>query len=69
MPIETCFAMVKRFIRDNEIEASLAPIRFINSAFQRCAIGGSHAHTVYNHFKGYFENYNQYNVEMNNLFP
>ena len=68
MPIETCFAMVKRYIRDYEIEASRAPVGFINRAFQRYAIGGTHAHTVYNHFRGYFENNNQFNIEMNNIF-
>jgi transposase len=69
MPIETCFAMVKQYIRNHEIEASLAPVRFIDKAFKRFAIGGSNAHNVYNHFRGYFENHNQFNVEMKAFFP
>jgi transposase len=69
MPIETCFAMVKNYIRNNEIAASLAPVTFINRAFQRYSVGDTHAHAVYGHFRGYFENHAQYNLEMNTLFP
>jgi transposase len=67
MPIETCFAMVKRFIRDNETEASRAPVTFINNAFERFAIGGTHAGQVFNHFRGYFENHRQFKMALNNL--
>jgi len=69
MPIETCFSMVKQYIRDNETEASRRPVAFIDQAFQQYAIGGTHADKVYNHFSGYFENHHQYEMEIENLFP
>jgi len=60
MPIETCFAMIKEYIRDNETAATIRPAHFIDRAFRRFAVGGTKAYTIYNHFRGYFENHRQF---------
>ena len=53
-PIEKCFALVKAYIRQNEIEATLNPVAFINSAFALFAIGGPRATSIRGHWNDYF---------------
>ena len=45
-PIESCFALVKQYIRRNELEAVRNPIEFINRAFQQFAVGGTQSNSV-----------------------
>jgi len=47
-PIERVFALIKQYIRENEEEALLEPAIWINRAFQRYSIDGSHGHVVSN---------------------
>jgi transposase len=39
-PIEPCFALVKKWLRQHENEALLNPVVFINRAFDIHSIGG-----------------------------
>ena len=61
-PIEKCFALVKAHIRENEIEATLDPLNFINSAFELFKIGAVRAHCIRGHWKDYFALHDHYNA-------
>jgi transposase len=61
-PIEKCFALVKAHIRENEVEATLNPLNFINSAFKLFQIGGPRAGSIMGHWKEYFALHDHYNA-------
>jgi len=67
-PIETCFAMVKNLFRERELEAQIDVITCINECFGQFEAGrGQQAHKVWNHFKIYFANHDDYKLEMATL--
>ena len=61
-PIEKCFALVKAFIRENEIAATMDPLNFINSAFELFKIGGLRASSIRGHWNEYFVLHSHYNA-------
>jgi transposase len=63
-PIKTCFSMIKRYIRDHELEAQRDPCRFIDHTFEILMPGtGAMRHTARNHFNMYFSNHQQFLIE------
>jgi transposase len=56
-PIEKCFSLIKRFVRENEDEALINPISFLDYTFSLYSVGGEKAHAVYNFFNFYFQNH------------
>ena len=59
-PIEPSFALVKEFIRDNEEQAVLNPVGFIDYAFLQFAIDGPRANSVRGHWNKYVNLYANY---------
>ena len=55
-PIERVFALIKHFLRENETAALLDPPFWINSAFQRFSVDGSHNYIVSNFWNLYHRN-------------
>jgi len=53
-PIEKGFALIKAYIKQNEDEALLRPVAFINQAFALHGIGGARASSAKGHWSGYF---------------
>jgi hypothetical protein len=60
--IEKFFALVKAHVRENEVEATLNPLNFINSAFKLFHIGGPRAGSIMGHWKAYFALHDHYNA-------
>ncbi len=61
-PIETCFAMIKSYIRLHESQAQLAPVQFIQSAFKLYSVTGPQGFECRGHFNGYFANHEHFGL-------
>lgn len=55
-PIEKVFALIKRFLRENENAALLDPEEWLEKAFTRYSTHGSHGHVVRSFFNVYYRN-------------
>lgn len=64
-PIEKGFALVKRWLREHEIEALENPVNYINFAFELYSTTGERGHIAKNHWKDYLNNHNRYWVLQN----
>lgn len=61
-PIETCFSMIKNYVRQFELQAQIDPVRFLQSAFQLYSITGAKGIKCRGHFNGYFRNYENFGL-------
>jgi hypothetical protein len=59
-PTETCFSMIKSYIRSQDTRGQVNPIQVINDAYELYRIGGQRAHCVMGHFNDYFANFNSF---------
>ena len=63
-PVEQLFALVKKYLRDNEVEATRNPRLFIREAFKQYCAGGSRSHIVKCLWKPYLRAHQSYLLEL-----
>ena len=59
-PVEACFALIKEWIRKREEAALLAPVEYINRAFELHSIGQEKAPSILGHWQMYFNNHEMF---------
>jgi hypothetical protein len=59
-PVELLFALVKKYLRDNELEATRNPLQFLRQAFKQYCAGGSRTHIVPSLWKPYLRAHQSY---------